>query len=814
MKYITHFIKIFIVTFLCLMLSSFCASCRRGVQVSQIFTVLYTCDAAFGEILGEAEQQIKEGEDTVSVTAKPKEGYAFIKWSDELTTPIRTDKNVKENITVTAIFEKRTYTVSYGVNGNGTLQGEAEQTVIYSEDAAMITAIPNEGYKFVKWSDGLRTATRTDRAIKANINVIAQFEKLTYTVNYRTDGSGIVQGKFKQVIAYGEDAAMITAIPNEGYKFVKWSDGLRTATRMDKDIGADINVTAQFEKITYNVIYVIHGNGRLQGESEQTVKYGENATTVIAIPDEDSEFVGWSDDVKSPQRTDGNVNTNITVAAKFCKKIISVNYTSSNSLGDIIDLNEDRKSTYLHYEIKYGEDAPPVKAIPDQKGDEKYVFLGWSDGVTTEERHDLHITSSPWNITAYFGYKVEYKVNEDIGGVIEGSTLQKVLPDGTSESVKAVAKPGYVFTGWSDLSMEVDRRDKVGDHNDGRNLEFIAYFEPIEKTFRYDYGLASGAPTARKITLARNAIQSVEFIVPKLENYYFHGWYADKEYQTKVANENGMYMLGYYGFTLETDTIYAKWERIEDAEKTPLFKILFVFVNEVEATLYPAQKGSVEEACDVRYVMTSIEREYCALAPIVMSRYLNDWFGGEVIFEIDSYYLTERVSEESFLYVPGVSDLYALATHKLLAPLVNSYHSFLTVFGLNDYDGRLANRSIAGSAHRKYADIYIEGMLNSAIINDVPLQDRLNTIKTDERKTEEFIDSFLHEFIHTCEHLYAEGEIMNFHNALYGYLQVQYDPIEAMRLYLVNKITYNGEIGGIPKEFWDEKKEELLKIIW
>jgi uncharacterized repeat protein (TIGR02543 family) len=38
-----------------------------------------------------------------------------------------------------------------------------------------ITAVPNTGYHFVNWSDGLTTNPRTDTSITSNLSVTAKF---------------------------------------------------------------------------------------------------------------------------------------------------------------------------------------------------------------------------------------------------------------------------------------------------------------------------------------------------------------------------------------------------------------------------------------------------------------------------------------------------------------------------------------------------------------------------------------------------------------------------------------------------------------
>lgn len=55
------------------------------------------------------------------------------------------------------------------------MTGTAAQEVDYGADGTEVTAVPDAGYRFVSWSDGLGTATRTDRGVTGNLNVTAAF---------------------------------------------------------------------------------------------------------------------------------------------------------------------------------------------------------------------------------------------------------------------------------------------------------------------------------------------------------------------------------------------------------------------------------------------------------------------------------------------------------------------------------------------------------------------------------------------------------------------------------------------------------------
>jgi uncharacterized repeat protein (TIGR02543 family) len=69
------------------------------------------------------------------------------------------------------------YTVNYIATTGGTLTGTAAQTVKKGQQASTVTAVANNGYTFVGWSDGKATASRTDINITSNHTFRAIFSK-------------------------------------------------------------------------------------------------------------------------------------------------------------------------------------------------------------------------------------------------------------------------------------------------------------------------------------------------------------------------------------------------------------------------------------------------------------------------------------------------------------------------------------------------------------------------------------------------------------------------------------------------------------
>lgn len=69
--------------------------------------------------------------------------------------------------------------------------------------------------------------------------------------------------------------------------------------------------------VEYEITYEAGEGGMIDGDMFQIVIEGENATGVMAVPEEEFIFVEWSDGVKNPYREDKNVTESFTVTAMF-----------------------------------------------------------------------------------------------------------------------------------------------------------------------------------------------------------------------------------------------------------------------------------------------------------------------------------------------------------------------------------------------------------------------------------------------------------------------------------------------------------------
>ncbi len=101
----------------------------------------------------------------------------------------------------------------------------------------------------------------------------------TFTLVYSAGAHGSITGSSSQIVNRGSDASSVIAIPDTGYHFTSWSDGVLTAIRTDVNITSAFSVTANFAINTYEITSSAASNGSIT--ESQTVNYGANQIFVI-----------------------------------------------------------------------------------------------------------------------------------------------------------------------------------------------------------------------------------------------------------------------------------------------------------------------------------------------------------------------------------------------------------------------------------------------------------------------------------------------------------------------------------------------------
>ena len=214
--------------------------------------------------------------------------------------------------------------IVYNADDGGIVFGNLVQKIEMGEDCTQVYAVAETGYRFVGWSDGIKSSQRIDTGVEESKTITAQFEKIEYvSVKYIASEGGAVYGELNQKVEVGEDCTQVYAVAETGYRFVGWSDGIKSSQRIDTGVEESKTITAQFEKIEYvSVKYIASEGGAVYGELNQKVEVGEDCTQVYAVAETGYRFVGWSDGIKSSQRIDTGVEESKTITAQFEKIMV------------------------------------------------------------------------------------------------------------------------------------------------------------------------------------------------------------------------------------------------------------------------------------------------------------------------------------------------------------------------------------------------------------------------------------------------------------------------------------------------------------
>ncbi len=409
-----------------------------GTYTYTPYTVTYSAGSG-GSIEGETVQHVSHGASASAVRAVPADGFAFRGWSDGITTPDRTDLikgdlNLVAEFTAEALPDK-SYVFSYAAGEGGSIQGSAFQNVFEGYHGTTVTAVPNPGYLFAGWSDGVTTPERTDVATQ-NLAVTALFERdaAVHTLTYLPSTGGTIVGATPQQLAAGQTGTSVTATPLEGYRFLGWDDGETNPTRSDS-ITEDKTITALFERGSFHITYEAQEGGHVEGETVQTVDPGASGSAVRAVADPGYVFRGWSDGMAANERTDTPNDGDLTVTARFDKATGNVTVTYRAGEGGSISGNPEQT-------LKAWSTTEEVEAVPS----EGYRFDRWDDGGTSARRSDTALQRVTY--TAVFvrdSYKVTVSAGE--GGSVSpaGETVAKA---GEPLTLTATPAEGYTFAGW------------------------------------------------------------------------------------------------------------------------------------------------------------------------------------------------------------------------------------------------------------------------------------------------------------------------------------------------------------------------------
>ncbi len=191
---------------------------------------------------------------TATLKATPNTGYKFVKWVNASGTTVSTSAtyslSVTADTTLTAVFEKLTYTITFK-NEDGTILQAS--SVAYGDTPKYTGATPTKAstaeysYSFSGWSPSIASVTG---AVTYTAQFTATIRSYIITANAGTGGTVTGGGAYN----YGSSATL-TANANEGYVFKQWHDGNKSNPRTINVTGT-ATYTAEFEIPAIKQVYI------------------------------------------------------------------------------------------------------------------------------------------------------------------------------------------------------------------------------------------------------------------------------------------------------------------------------------------------------------------------------------------------------------------------------------------------------------------------------------------------------------------------------------------------------------------------------
>ncbi|MDE6408488.1 MAG: InlB B-repeat-containing protein [Anaeroplasmataceae bacterium] len=256
------------------------------------------------------------------------EGWRFEGWyldNETFLDEAKVSVKLSEDTTLYAKWTEviPSYVVDYKINNSkaGTLIGETHQIVYRGEDTTPIIVVPNVGYRFLGWSktgeylgemERVDELTRVDTNVQDHITAIAMFQgPVTCEMEFKARDGGKVEGTLKQSVWYGGRGEIVTAIPDEGFRFVRWSDGETEAVRTNECVtyypASTPQIFAEFERCARK-FKLEYNEATSNTELTDYTFYLDDMEKEQYLPvpqREGYEFVGWySDWFHSVQVTD------------------------------------------------------------------------------------------------------------------------------------------------------------------------------------------------------------------------------------------------------------------------------------------------------------------------------------------------------------------------------------------------------------------------------------------------------------------------------------------------------------------------------
>ena len=402
-------------------------------------------------------QTIAKNTKATKPTDPEKNGYTFKGWyiSTETTDEFDFETAIAEDKTLYAKWDKKTYTITYDLDG-GSLAENVENPTSYDveKDTIKLNNPEKNGYTFAGWTGSNGTTAQTEVSIAkgstGNKDYKATWTKDTYTISYDLNGGALAEGKSNPT-SYEVDTETIKLNNPEkkGYTFAGWTGANGTTAQTEVSIAkgstGDKDYKATWTKDTYTIHYDLDGGALAEGKSNPTSYEVDTETITLNNPEKKGyTFAGWTGANGTTAQTEVSIAKGSTgdkdYKATWTKDTYTINY----------DLNggalAEGKSNPTSYEV----DTEKITLnSPEKNG---YTFAGWTGSNGTTAQNNVSIEKGSTGKLTYTANWVKNDISVQIaaetytyngsaqqpGITVTDVQTQNLLKEGTDYTVTYV----------------------------------------------------------------------------------------------------------------------------------------------------------------------------------------------------------------------------------------------------------------------------------------------------------------------------------------------------------------------------------------
>jgi uncharacterized repeat protein (TIGR02543 family) len=196
---------------------------------------------------------------TVAKPSNPtRTGYTFERWELPVGTEYSFSNPVTGNITLTAKWTPKSYTISFNISCPATTVGTCpvnptSKTVTYDAKIGTLSAPTLIDYNFLGWfyNNNSQYTEETTYTIDSNITLTAKWDIKKFTVAFNSNGGSAVPS---QTVNYGSAATKPANPTRIGYTFAPWELS-GSEYNFSTPVTNNITLTAKWDIINYTITY-------------------------------------------------------------------------------------------------------------------------------------------------------------------------------------------------------------------------------------------------------------------------------------------------------------------------------------------------------------------------------------------------------------------------------------------------------------------------------------------------------------------------------------------------------------------------------